>query len=60
MSKPFERRLMEAARLINQIGANVELIVSVNDRQEGVRENIEIAGFAFHSLFKKADFGITS
>ena len=42
------------------IGATVERIVAVIDRQEGARENIESAGFAFESLFTKADLGITA
>jgi orotate phosphoribosyltransferase len=38
----------------------VERIVSVIDREEGARENIESAGFSFDSLFTKADLGIGS
>ena len=53
-------QVLEAARLINKIGAKVERIVSVIDRQEGARENIEGAGFVFESLFAKADLGIKS
>ncbi len=53
-------QVLEAAKLIKDIGAKVERIVSVIDRQEGARENIESAGFAFHSLFNKSDLGITS
>ncbi len=49
---------MEAAKLIKELGAKVEKIVSVIDRQEGARENIEGAGFVFESLFNKADLGI--
>ena len=53
-------QVLEAAKLIQGIGATVERIVAVIDRQEGARENIEGAGFAFESLFTKADLGITS
>lgn len=53
-------QVLEAAKLIRDIGAKVERIVSVIDRQEGARENIEGAGFVFDSLFTKADLGITS
>ena len=53
-------QVLEAAKLIHDIGAKVERIVSVIDRQEGARENIEGAGFVFDSLFTKADLGITS
>lgn len=51
-------QVLEAARLIRDIGARVERIVAVIDRQEGARENIEQAGFVFESLFTKADLGI--
>ncbi len=53
-------QVLEAAKLIQGIGAKVEKIVSVIDRQEGARENIEGAGFVFESLLTKADLGITS
>ena len=52
-------QVLEAAKLITGIGAKVERIVAVIDRQEGARENIEGAGFAFDALFTKADLGIT-
>jgi orotate phosphoribosyltransferase len=42
------------------MGAKVERIVAVIDRQEGARENTEEAGFVFDSLFTKADLGIKS
>ena len=51
-------QVLEAAKLISEIGARVERIVAVIDRQEGARENIEGAGFTFESLFNKADLGI--
>jgi orotate phosphoribosyltransferase len=50
--------VLEAGKLIREIGAKVERIVAVIDRQEGARENIEQAGFKFESLFTKADLGI--
>ena len=53
-------QVLEAAKFIAGVGAKVERIVAVIDRQEGARENIESAGFAFESLFTKADLGITS
>ena len=53
-------QVLEAAKLIKEIGGKVERIVSVIDRQEGARENIEGAGFTFDSLFNKSDLGITS
>jgi len=51
-------QVLEAAKLIREIGARVERIVAVIDRQEGARENIEQAGFAFSALFTKGDLGI--
>jgi len=51
-------QVLEAAKLISEIGAKVERIVAVIDRQEGARENIEAAGFVFESLFTKKDLGI--
>lgn len=53
-------QVLEAAKLISGMGAKVERIVAVIDRQEDARENIEEAGFAFDALFTKADLGITS
>ncbi len=53
-------QVLEAAKLITEIGAKVEKIVAVIDRQEGARENIEAAGFAFESLLTKEDLGIRS
>jgi len=53
-------QVLEAAKLIGTVGAKVERIVAVIDRQEGARENIEAAGFKFESLFTKADLGIGS
>jgi len=53
-------QVLEAAKLIREIGATVERIVAVIDRQEGARENIEAAGFKFDSLLTKEDLGITS
>lgn len=49
---------IEAAKLLEALGTKVLGIVVVIDRQEGARENIEQAGFAFHALFTKADLGI--
>jgi orotate phosphoribosyltransferase len=51
-------QVIEAAQAIVEAGAQVAKIVAVIDRQEGAQENIEGAGFAFESLFTKADLGI--
>ena len=52
-------QVLEAAKLMVELGATVERIVAVIDRREGARENIEQAGFTFDALFTKADLGIT-
>lgn len=50
---------IEAAKLLrDEMKVQVAKIVVVIDRQEGARENIEEAGFAFESLFTKSDLGI--
>ena len=49
---------VEAAKIISELGAVVVKIITVIDRQEGARENIESAGFAFHGLFTVGDLGI--
>ena len=51
-------QVLGAAKLIHSLGAVVERIVAVIDRQEGARENIEGEGFVFESLFRKEDLGI--
>ena len=51
-------QVLEAAKLLTELGATVVKIVAVIDRQEGARENVEGAGFAFDALFTKADLGI--
>ena len=53
-------QVLEAAKAIVSLGAKVERIVAVIDREEGARENIESAGFVFDSLLTRADLGITS
>ena len=50
---------IEAARMLrDEMKAEVVKIVVVIDREEGARENIEAAGFAFDALFTKSDLGI--
>jgi len=51
-------QVLEAAKLIQEIGGKVERIVAVIDRQEGARGNIESTGFVFDALFTKSDLGI--
>ncbi len=49
---------LEAAKLINEAGAEVEKIVCVIDRQEGAKENITQAGYKFESIMTTKDLGI--
>lgn len=49
---------IEAANMLRDMGVNVDRIVVVIDRQEGARENIEQAGFAFEAILTKRDLGI--
>ena len=51
-------QVLEAAKTIQEFGATVEGIISVIDRCEGARENIESSGFVFKSLFTTEDLGI--
>ena len=51
-------QVLEAAKFITSVGAKVERIVAVIDRQEGARENIQSAGFIFEALLTKADLRI--
>jgi len=49
---------LEAVEVLKSMGAAVPAIISIIDRQEGARENIEAAGVAFHALFTKHDLGV--
>lgn len=49
---------LEAVEILKSLGATVPAIISVIDRQEGARENIEGAGVVFHALFTKRDLGV--
>lgn len=52
-------QVIEAAKTLQSLGAVIERVVAVIDRQEGARENLESAGLEFVSLFTVADLGIT-
>jgi orotate phosphoribosyltransferase len=52
-------QILEAAKVIQDAGATVTRIVSVIDRLEGGRENIEKAGFEFKSLVTTKDLGVS-
>lgn len=49
---------LEAVGVLESLGARVPAIISVIDREEGARENIESAGVKFHALFTKRDLGV--
>ena len=51
-------QILEAAEVLTGLGARVSAIVAVIDREEGARENIEGAGYAFHALIGRAELGI--
>jgi len=53
-------QILEAARLLREMGAQVRAIVAVIDREEGARHNIEQAGYTFHSLLRSADLGLSA
>jgi len=49
---------LEAVEILRSMGATVPAIISVIDRQEGARENIEGAGVLFYALFTRRDLGV--
>jgi len=51
-------QVLEAAKTLQDAGAKVERIISVIDRLEGARANIESAGYVFESLFTTRDLGV--
>jgi orotate phosphoribosyltransferase len=51
-------QVLEAAKVLTEAGAKVARIVAVIDRQEGARQNIESAGYAFEALLTREDLGI--
>ncbi len=51
-------QVLEAAKVIESVGAKVARIVGTIDREEGARENIEQAGHRFEALFTKTDLGV--
>lgn len=48
-------QVLEAAKVIQEAGAEVERIVAVVDRGQGAAENIRAAGFSFESLLGAED-----
>ena len=51
-------QILEAAKVIEELGASVVKIIGTIDREEGARENIEGAGYTFEALFTKTDLGV--
>ncbi len=51
-------QVLEAASIIESMGARVVKIIATIDREEGARENIEGAGYVFEALFTKSDLGV--
>ena len=49
---------IEAMKVLTSLGATIDKLVVVIDRQEGGRQNVEEAGFAMDSLLTSADLGI--
>ncbi len=51
-------QVVEAAKIITDMGAKVKKIVAVIDRKQGAEENIKAAGFEFDRIMTKDDLGI--
>jgi len=51
-------QVIEAAKTIEEQGAEVVGIIAVIDRLEGAREAVEAAGYGFDALFTVADLGV--
>jgi len=49
---------LEAVEVLKSLGAKVPAMITVIDREEGARENVEAAGVAFYALFTKRDLGV--
>ncbi len=49
---------LEAIEVLKSLGATVPAMMTVIDREEGARENIEAAGVKFVALFTKGDLGV--
>ena len=49
---------LEAVEVLQKAGVKVSGVISVINREEGARENIEAAGLKFEALFSVADLGV--
>ena len=50
--------VQSGAKTLKDAGAKIDKIVSVIDRLEGARQNIESAGYTFEALFTTKDLGV--
>jgi orotate phosphoribosyltransferase len=51
-------QVIEAAGSLKSMGATIDRIIAVIDREEGARQNIENAGYTFEALFTTTDLGV--
>src|SRR3954471_9989071 len=51
-------QVLESCKVLTEMGVKIDRIVSVIDRMEGARQNLEAAGYVFESLFTTVDLGI--
>jgi orotate phosphoribosyltransferase len=51
-------QVLEAIEVLRSLGATVPAMITVIDREEGARENVEAAGVKFFALFTKGDLGV--
>ena len=49
---------LEAAGIMQEMGAEVVKVIATIDRLEGAQENFAAAGIAFESLFTRRDLGV--
>ena len=58
MWPPRGAKPLKPVEVLQKAGAKVSGVISVINREEGARENIEAAGLKFESLFSVADLGV--
>ena len=51
--------ILRGARLVEEAGVEVAVVMALIDREEGGSEAIRNAGYPFVSVFRKSDFGVT-
>lgn len=50
--------ILRGARLVEEAGAEVAVVMALIDREEGGSEAIKAAGYPFAAIFTKSDFGV--